>query len=324
MSMSNNGDRIDKQEIDKIINKENKEKQPKKRNVKRLVHFCIVATIAVAYAVILAFGKLFIPADNEFYISFNIFNGDNDPMHYARLLSYAILVYCAGTLLRFIIQLLSEAKIVGKKVGVAVMKMFGNLIKYVVFIILACLLLNAFGVDTVGIIAGLGIIALIIGLGMTSLIEDVVAGAFFVGERSFDIGDIVVINNFRGTVISMGIRTIQIEDEGGNIMAVRNSKVGSLINMTNHASYAIVEMAIAGKEDVDKVKNLVESSLDSIKINIPDIVNGPFYIGIERVSAASFTLMFVAACPETAKYKVQRQMNYELKVLFDKNGISLA
>ena len=79
-------------------------------------------------------------------------------------------------------------------------------------------ILKAFGVDTTEILAGLGILTLIIGLGVTSLIEDIVAGIFIIAEGLFDVGDVVVINGFRVP------RNMQAA-ASRNIIIIRNSSI---------------------------------------------------------------------------------------------------
>jgi small-conductance mechanosensitive channel len=46
------------------------------------------------------------------------------------------------------------------------------------------------------------------------LIQDVVAGMFLVFDDSFEVGDIVTINDFRGTVMEAGIKSTRLEDAG--------------------------------------------------------------------------------------------------------------
>lgn len=65
--------------------------------------------------------------------------------------------------------------------------------------------------------AGAGILGLIIGLGAESLIADIIAGIFMVFEGEYQVGDIIVVDGWRGTVEEIGIRTTRIVDTGGKI-----------------------------------------------------------------------------------------------------------
>lgn len=74
------------------------------------------------------------------------------------------------------------------------------------------------------IVASVGIIALVVGFSAESLIADVVTGAFMLFENQYNVGDIVEIDNFRGTVTSIGIRTTRITDSGDNMQKIYENR----------------------------------------------------------------------------------------------------
>ena len=97
---------------------------------------------------------------------------------------------------------------------ITVARLVNNMIRVVVAVIIVIAVLAVWGIDTTALITGAGVITLIVGLGMQSLISDVVAGLFIVFENEFNVGDIVTIDGFRGTVVSIGIRTTKLEALG--------------------------------------------------------------------------------------------------------------
>ena len=105
---------------------------------------------------------------------------------------------------------------------ITVIRLISNLIKVVVAVGLVIAVLAIWGIDTTALITGAGVITLIVGLGMQSLISDVVAGLFIVFENEFNVGDIITIDDFRGTVVSIGIRTTKLEALG-NIKIINNT-----------------------------------------------------------------------------------------------------
>lgn len=327
--MSRNGHlKLDKADIDRI-KKENdiepdKKKAKKKLPVKKIILWSILTVIGIGYVVILAFGKFFIPADIEFFQSFSIFNQDN-PVPYARLLSYAILVIVAGSLLRAIFALIQSNDKLSKRLSKAVLGLLSNLVKYVMVIILLCLALSAFGVDTTAILAGLGIVTLIIGLGITSLVEDIVAGIFIIAERLFDVDDIIVLDGFRGTVISVGIRSTKIADVGGSILTVRNSQISKTINLTDRQSCAAITLPLAPEESIQKVEAVLKTAnIESIAQKSEKVKMGPLYLGACGITRKGVQeLLFIAGCLEEDIYEVERLLYRELVVIFEDNGIKL-
>ena len=308
----------------KKIHQNSDSPQEKKKNIPKIILRTIEALIGVAYIVILVFGKLFIPQDIEFFQSFNIFSGVN-PMPLARTLSYVLFVVVAGTLLRIIINGLAKNKTITKKTGVAVIQLFANLVKYLIFIIIVCLALSAIGIDTAAILAGLGIVALIIGLGVTSLIEDIVAGIFIIAERLFDVDDIIVLDGFRGSVVSIGIRSTKLADVSGNILTLRNSSIGSVVNLTDRPSCACISIPIAPEEAINEVEEVIKNGhIEKFQEECDKMTGAPIYLGLCEITKKGVQmLLFIAPCKEDYRYDVERALFKSLKVMFEDKGIKL-
>ena len=81
------------------------------------------------------------------------------------------------------------------------------------------------GANTTAVLAGIGIVGLILGFGAQSLIEDIITGAFIIFEGQYVNGDIIILDDFRGTVRNIGVRTTTIEDAGGNLKIVNAADV---------------------------------------------------------------------------------------------------
>lgn len=291
----------------------------------RIIYLSILGVLFITYVVFLILGT-YLNWDNFYYISINIFMKVNsnlylsDPIYYIlRIICAYIFVISVGNFLRLLCSLLLKLF----KKGKAIINLLSSFIKYISAIILIFLILSICGVDTTTLLAGAGILSLIVGLGAQPLIEDIIAGLFIVFEDVFDVGDIIIIDDFRGTVKEMGIRTTKIEDAGGDIKVVNNSDIRSLINMTSELSLAICDIDIDYNESLENVEKIINNNLAKIKENNPKIISGPYYLGVQNLGQSGVTLRFTANCKEIFKYQVQRDLNRDIKILFDKNNITI-
>ena len=291
----------------------------------RIIYLSILGVLFITYVVFLILGT-YLNWDNFYYISINIFMKVNstsylsDPVYYIlRIICAYIFVISVGNFLRLLCSLLLKLF----KKGKAIINLLSSFIKYISAIILIFLILSICGVDTTTLLAGAGILSLIVGLGAQPLIEDIIAGLFIVFEDVFDVGDIINIDDFRGTVKEMGIRTTKIEDAGGDIKVVNNSDIRSLINMTSELSLAICDIDIDYNESLENVEKIINNNLAKIKENNPKIISGPYYLGVQNLGQSGVTLRFTANCKEIFKYQVQRDLNRDIKILFDKNNITI-
>lgn len=202
--------------------------------------------------------------------------------------------------------------------------LFFNCARYVVAIYFLVYGLSVLGVNTGAILASLGVLGLVIGFGAQSLIEDVITGLFIIFEGQFHVGDIVSIDNFRGTVTSIGVRTTQLTDAGGNIKIVNNSDIRTMTNLSEVTSAAVVDVGISYGADLKKAEDVVNELLAKLPEMYPDVfINTPTYGGVQALSASSVDLRIVAKVDETQLYRAQRLLNRELKLALDAGGIEI-
>lgn len=93
---------------------------------------------------------------------------------------------------------------------------------YIVGIALAMYVLG-FGGVAGSIVAGAGVSAIVIGFAFKDIAENFLAGFILAINRPFKINDIVAIENYKGTVTSMNIRTTLMRMPDGRDVFVPNS-----------------------------------------------------------------------------------------------------
>jgi len=201
--------------------------------------------------------------------------------------------------------------------------LFRSIVKYGSVLVGIFLILAAWGVQTGTLLAGAGILGLALSFGAQSLIEDVISGLFIIFERQFQVGDIIQVDNFRGTVVEIGIRASKFEDINGDIKILNNSDIRGAINTSAHLSPAIADISVSYGEDIKKVEAVLIPALENIKAQIPDIVEGPYYRGVQSLGESSVVIRVIAKTHELKKYQVVRDLNRALKLLFDEHKIQI-
>ena len=275
--------------------------------------------LLATYAVLMIFGKLIFSPMSEFWRSINFFGSAGEFNVVLRILSYAFFCLGSSVLLRLVLKQIAKFISHGK----ALIDLTCSLIKCAAVIVLVFFILKTLGVDTTTIVAGIGILGLVVGLGAQPLIADIIAGFFIIFEKLFDIGDIIVADGFRGAVKEIGVRTTKLVDTGGNIKIINNADLKNIVNMTNQLSLAICDIGIEYGESLERVEAILKDNLQAIKEAIPDIKEGPFYKGVAELGDSAVIIRFAANCDEGARYQVERDMNRQFKLLFDKNNINI-
>ena len=184
--------------------------------------------------------------------------------------------------------------------------------------------LSALGVNVSTIFASVGVLALIIGFGAQSLVEDLVTGIFLVFEDQFNVGDIIEVGGFRGTVESIGIRTTAIKDVGNNVKIINNSDLRNILNRSTAESFAVTTVSISYNQDIEAAEKVINEFLPQIRDKYPEIFKAvPQYVGVQQLGESGVELKFVAAVDEKDVFTAPRVLNREIKIAFDKAGIEI-
>jgi small conductance mechanosensitive channel len=242
--------------------------------------------------------------------------------HYVTLLesiTILIFVWILNQMLLFLVNLLTKKGHRSETLG----KLMSSVIRYMSFIVALFLILSAWGVETPTLLAGAGIIGLALSFGAQSLIEDIFAGLFIIFEKQFVVGDIIQVGNMRGTVKEIGIRISKIEDLNGDVLIINNSDIRGAINTSCSLSVSICDISVEYGADLEKIEEVIKGNLIEIKKNIPLIVEGPFYVGVDQLADSAVVVRVTAKTEEINRNRVRRELNRELKLLFDRNQINI-
>ncbi|HSV39289.1 MAG TPA: mechanosensitive ion channel domain-containing protein [Nocardioidaceae bacterium] len=100
-----------------------------------------------------------------------------------------------------------------------------SIASFVVFSIVAIMVVSELGYDIGPLIAGAGIIGLALGFGAQSLVKDFLSGIFMFLEDQVGVGDTIHMNDVSGVVEALTLRVTRIRAEDGTVWYVRNGEV---------------------------------------------------------------------------------------------------
>ena len=206
--------------------------------------------------------------------------------------------------------------------GRTLVTLIASLTKYAAALVILCWGLSILGVDVSTIVASVGILALIVGFGAESLIADVVTGIFMLFENQCNVGDIVEVGGFRGTVQEIGIRTTSVIDTGGNVRIINNSEMKNILNRSDNSSIAVCDVAIPYETDLEALEKKLPELLEKIyKENPSAMKRAPEYLGVQALADSAVVLRFIAEVEEKSIFSTQRLLNRELLLGLRKLGV---
>lgn len=237
-----------------------------------------------------------------------------------RALAMAALVLFAAQLLRFLLTLVKPKE----RKGLTFVSILSSLLRYVAALVILCWGLSILGVNVNAIVASVGIVALIVGFGAESLVADVVTGIFLLFENQYNVGDIVEVNGFRGTVKEIGIRTTAIMDLGGNVKIINNSEMKNILNRSDNVSRAVSDIAIPYETDLEALEAKLPALMEEICQKRSDLMlSKPAYLGVQQLADSAVVLRFVVEVAEKDIYTGARVLNRDLWLGFRKLGVEV-
>ena len=237
---------------------------------------------------------------------------------FVRLLIMIAGVLCLEAVLVFVLNLIKPKK---HRVR-TVLSVVASVLKYVAAIVIVCWGLSIIGVNVSTIVASVGIVALVVGFSAESLIADMVTGAFMVFENQYNVGDIVEVGGFRGTVSSIGLRTTCITDPGGNVKIVNNSAMKNILNRSDKPSRAACEIAVPYGTDFRKLESEIPGLLQRIYDEHTDVLKDvPKYLGVNQLADSGVVLKFIGEVDESNIFSGARLLNHDLLLGFKDLGV---
>jgi small conductance mechanosensitive channel len=282
----------------------------KDRKKSSIIRF-IVCAVILAILIAVGFGAKLINLDGLKDVSFSV-----DKL--IRLLVMIVGVLCAEALISFILGLPKPKNHRAR----SVLSIVSSILKYVAAIVILCWGLSILGVNVSTIVASVGILALILGFSAESLISDMVTGAFMIFENQYNVGDIVEVDGYRGTVTSIGLRTTCITDPGGNVKIVNNSAMKNILNRSDRPSRSISLISVPYGTDFEALESKIPALMTEIKDAHPDVFKTePEYLGVEQLADSAVVLKFVAEVDEQNIFAGSRLLNHDLLLGFKKLGV---
>jgi moderate conductance mechanosensitive channel len=194
-------------------------------------------------------------------------------------------------------------------------------------VMVAMSVLSSLGVNIAPILAGAGVLGIAIGFGAQSLVKDVVSGIFFLVDDAFRVGEYVEIDQLRGTVEKISIRSLQIRHHRG---AVHTLPFGELRHLTNHSRDWVImklEFRVPFETDLKLVKKLIK------KIGA-EMLENEFYghsiietlksQGVRRMEEFNMVVGVKFMTRPGEQWLVRRDAYQMVRDAFEANGIRMA
>jgi MscS family membrane protein len=194
---------------------------------------------------------------------------------------YTGLVICIGYLIYVVVDvaIVQAWKKLAKKAklgsGETLASLIHGFLKILVIVLVFIYILEIWGFAITPVLAGLGIAGLAVALALQPVLSNIFSGISVVADKTVSVGDLIYLDaNTKGHIEEIGLRSTKIKTFDNELLIVPNNKIadGIIQNVAlpEPKVRVVIPFSVAYGSNIDKVKNLVEKEIKSIKLASKD------------------------------------------------------
>jgi len=190
------------------------------------------------------------------------------------------------------------------------------------------LVLSALGVNIGPLLAGAGIVGLAIGFGAQTLVRDIITGVFMILDDAFRVGEYIQSGNYKGTVESIGLRSVKLRHHRGPIYVVPFGELRGVQNVSRDWVIMKITVGVTYDSDLEKARKLVKKIGQELAADpeyASEILVPLKMQGVEEFGDFAIQIrMKIMTKPGEKQFLIRRKAFALIKKAFDANGIKFA
>ena len=200
-------------------------------------------------------------------------------------------------------------------------------IKITLVVMAVLISLSSLGVNIGPLIAGAGVIGIAIGFGAQTLVRDIVSGFFYLLDDAFRIGEYVVVDQIRGAVEKISIRSFQLRHHNGPVHTVPYGEIRTLTNWSRDWAIMKFELRVPFETDINMVRKMIKQ----IGLDIADDPElGPTLLaplksqGVNRIDDSALIIRCKFTAIPGQQFMIRREAFTRIQRAFEEKGIQFA
>ena len=162
-----------------------------------------------------------------------------------------------------------------------------------------------------------------VGLGAHSFIKDMINGIFILFEEQYSVGDYVTIDNSKGIVKAIGLRTTELRDFNGDIYIIPNGSIQVIVNHSKGDMRVLVDIGIAYEADIELAISVINEVCSKYNQENPNITTPIEVLGVTALNDSNVNIRVIGETKPMKQWEAERELMKRIKLEFDKRGIEI-
>jgi small-conductance mechanosensitive channel len=207
--------------------------------------------------------------------------------------------------------------------NLTILPIIKSILSAIVYFITLVLILKGIGFDPIPLLAGAGILSMVVGLGAQSLINDILSGFFVIFEGQYKVGDFIETSKARGTVESISLRITTIRNPDGQLHILRNGEIKEVINFSQQYTHASIKVGVDPQYDLDKVYATIIEIGKTYAEEDTNVLEPTIVQGVEDIDSSEIIIKTQTKVKPGTHLSVSRGLKRQLTDGLKKAGIEI-
>jgi small-conductance mechanosensitive channel len=194
---------------------------------------------------------------------------------------------------------------------------------YIGLIIVAATTLLALDVNLTAALGAAGILTFAIGFAAQTSLSNLISGLFLLGERPFEVGDLIIVGGTRGVVLSIDLLSVKLRTPDNLFVRLPNESIikNEFTNATRFPIRRVdVNIGVAYREDPQQVMRVLREIAEAN----PFCLDEPEPLVLFKDFGASSQDFLLGVWVEKSQFlKLKNSIMVDIKTRFDAEGIEI-
>ena len=191
--------------------------------------------------------------------------------------------------------------------------------RYAIAIVALLMILQIFGVDISSMIAGLGVVGIIVGFALKDSLSDIVMGKNILTDNSFNVGDVIQFEGNTGKVTRIGLRRTEIRDIYNDERVVISNR--NIENIVVLGGWFDITLQTPYEKTYEEMQPVIDEMIKQFKEL--DHVKDATCRGIKKFDDSSINYILRIFCRPENSPQLTYDANAIVKKTLDKHNISI-
>lgn len=238
-------------------------------------------------------------------------------------LAVIVLIWFIGKKLTNLVLRIFEKTAEFNKFDISVTKFLMILIRWAMYFVIVCTILNYLNIGTASLIAVLGSAGLAIGLSLQGSLSNFAGSVIILLMKPFHVGDYIVTSAGEGTVKVIGLIYTTLTTVDNREIHIPNGTLSNsnITNVTiNPTRLVCVKVGISYSSDIKKAKELIENMMRSCEYVLPD---SDFKVFVSNLGSSSVDLEGRCTVSRENYWPATWYFAEQIKYIYDQEGIEI-